>query len=290
MYPNALQELGRRYLLKIYELSAGGLHDEVDHKQLESELEYSSEEMRSAYRYLFDKGWVDSQCRVPCVRITTPGIEEAARIMAQTYAAKEFRVLKTIYETKHKAFNGWVDLNDLERELPDIPRQELYMILKDLEERKGLIDSIDQAVWIAPAGIEELEQAERDPNHSTQYFPAQIINNYTLNVQGDNKANIQQGGQGNTQTNIVIGSDFEQAIKQLLTGIEQSQTLAPIQKIRTKGDIQTLNELALMEKTPEIIEEAETRVTAIQSVLSTTADLVSLGTVVIPIVRAAFGI
>jgi hypothetical protein len=290
MNPNALQELRWRYLLKLYELSEGGLHDEVDLNRLKPQIGMTREEIRSVERYLLDKDLISYKCRVMCVRITTRGIDEVERIMAQTYAAKEFRVLKTIHETKHKAFNGWVDITDLEKALPDIPRQELFMILEDLEERKGLIGSIDQAVWIVPAGIEELEQAEREPNHSTQYFPAQIINNYTLNVQGDNKANIQQGGQGNTQTSIVINSDFEQAIKQLLAGVEQSQALAPIQKLKTKGDIQTLNELALMEKTPEVIEEAETRVTAIQSVLSTTADLVSLGMVIIPIVRAAFGI
>jgi hypothetical protein len=290
MNPNALQELRWRYLLKLYELSEGGLHDEVDLNLLKPQIGMSREEIRSVERYLLDKDLISYKCRVMCVRITIRGIDEVERIMTQTYAAKEFRVLKTIHETKRKAFNGWVDITDLEKELPDIPRQELFMILGDLEERKGLIGSIDQAVWIVPAGIEELEQAEREPNHSTQYFPAQIINNYTLNVQGDNKANIQQGGQGNTQTSIVISSDFGQAIKQLLAGIEQSQALAPIQKIKTRGDIQTLNELALMEKTPEVIEEAETRVTAIQSVLSTTADLDSLGMVVIPIVRAAFGI
>jgi hypothetical protein len=208
----SLQEMAWGFLEKLYELSEGGLHPEVNYKQAQSELGYPENQMRGVVQYLQNKGLVSFECRVTCIRITSRGIDEV-------YQAKKF------------------------------------------------------------------------PDRPTEHFPANITNNnYTINVHGDNRANIQQGGQGNTQTQIVIGSDFEQAIKKLLTGIEQSDSLPPLQKIRTRGDIQTLNELALMEKTPEVVKEADTRVTAIQSVLSTTADLVSLGMVVIPIIRAAFGL
>jgi hypothetical protein len=104
MNPNALQELRCRYLLKLYELSEGGLHDEVDLNRLKPQIGMSREEIRSVERYLLDKDLISYKCRVMCVRITTRGIDEVERIMAQTYAAKEFRVLKTIHETKYKAF------------------------------------------------------------------------------------------------------------------------------------------------------------------------------------------
>ncbi len=78
-------------------------------------------------------------------------------------------------------------------------------------------------------------------------------------------------------------------IKQLLAGIEQSQSITPLQKIRVRGDVQTINDLARVEQTLEMIAEANTRIAGIQAVLSTTADLVSLGMVVIPILRATFG-
>jgi hypothetical protein len=97
------------------------------------------------------------------------------------------------------------------------------------------------------------------------------------------------GGHGNTQTNIVVGSNFEDAIRQLLAGVEQSQVLSPLQKIRVKSDVQAVNDLARVEKTPEIVTEARSRIDGIQTVLSTTADLVSLGMVVIPILQAVFG-
>jgi hypothetical protein len=115
-------------------------------------------------------------------------------------------------------------------------------------------------------------------------------NSYTTNIQGHNYGGIQQGGQNNTQTNIVtISRQFEEATNKLLVAVEESQNINPIQKIKVKGDVQVLKELAPLEKTPEVIQEAGARIGAIQSVLSTTADLVSLGMVVIPMIRAAFG-
>jgi len=219
---------------------------------------------RSVVKYLESKDLISFKYRVPCVRITTRGIDEIERVMAQSYAAKEFRVLKTIHETKHKAFNGWVNLDDLERELPDIPRPELFMILKDLEERKGLIGSVDQAVWIVPAGIEELEQAEQHPNRSTQYFPAQIINNYTLNVQGDNRANIQQGTHGSTQ-NITLTNnpDIDQAIRSLLE-LLQASSIPDDDKEEIQGEIDKVSKLALKEPAPGLLERAKNRLDLIK--------------------------
>jgi hypothetical protein len=60
-------------------------------------------------------------------------------------------------------------------------------------------------------------------------------------------------------------------------------------KLQASGRIRMTTAVARVEKTPEIATEAESRIAGIQTVLSTTADLVSLGMVVIPILRAAFG-
>ncbi len=245
MNPDALNELRWLYLIKLYELSEGGLHDEVNIRQLESELGYSRDEARSAVKYLESKDLISFKCRVPCVRITTRGIDEVERIMAQTYAAKEFRVLKTIHETKYKAFNGWVNITDLERDLSDIPRHEFLMILEDLEKRKGLIGSIDQAVWILPAGIEELEQAEQYPNYSTSNFPAQIINNYTVNVQGDNRGNIAQAGQGNNQscTNHQPISQILLKLAELIEAVKQADFEDKDEIVRDLEKVQQLAQL-----------------------------------------------
>jgi hypothetical protein len=51
-----------------------------------------------------------------------------------------------------------------------------------------------------------------------------------------------------------------------------------------------VHQLAHMEKTQEVIDTASTKIDSINSVVSSTADIVSLGVVVIPIVRAFFGL
>lgn len=90
--PNALQEMAERYLTKLYELSEGGLHPEVDQRQMQSELEISLEEAGRAIEYLQSKDLVSGQCRVPCIRITTRGID----VMQNSHEVKEIRVLQKI--------------------------------------------------------------------------------------------------------------------------------------------------------------------------------------------------
>jgi hypothetical protein len=156
--------------------------------------------------------------------ISPIGAKEVERTMAETYAEKAFRVLKTIHETKNKESNGWVNIWDLQKELPDISSHELNMILGDLEKRKGLIDSNDQAVWMIGPGIEELEQAQRHPERSTPNFPA-YINNYTVNIHGDNQGNIAQASQGNNQSviNHQPISEILPKLAELIEAVKQAE-------------------------------------------------------------------
>lgn len=76
--------------------------------------------------------------------------------MQEKYSDKELRVLTTIFEMSEGQAKKWILLDDLEKTL-QMSQNELYPILKNLEERKGLIESLNEAVWIVPAGIEKLE-------------------------------------------------------------------------------------------------------------------------------------
>jgi hypothetical protein len=101
---------------------------------------------------------------------------------------------------------------------------------------------------------------------------------------------VQVGGIKNTQTNTVnVSSDFTDAIKKLLDLVESS-SLTPVQKIKTKSDIQTIQELAALEKSPEVIEAANSKIEAVKEVISMTADMTSLGMTIIPIIQAVFGL
>ena len=56
------------------------------------------------------------------------------------------------------------------------------------------------------------------------------------------------------------------------------------------GDIKTIQQLGQIEKTPEVLAAANSKIDTVSSVISSTADIVSLGMVIIPIIRTWFGI
>ncbi len=116
-------------------------------------------------------------------------------------------------------------------------------------------------------------------------FPANIYYNaFNAPIIG-----IQQGGQNNTQNNIQnINPDFTKAIDDLLALIENS-SLNKLQKINAKSDVQIIRDLADLEKTREVLELANSKIEAVKEVISMTADMTSLGMVLIPILQAAFG-
>ena len=100
---------------------------------------------------------------------------------------------------------------------------------------------------------------------------------------------VQVGGQNNTQTNTVnTNSDFTKAINDLLKLVENS-SLNPVQKIHTKADVQIIKDLADLGKSPEVAQLANSKLEAVKEVISMTADMTSLGMVLIPIIQAAFG-
>ena len=121
-------------------------------------------------------------------------------------------------------------------------------------------------------------------------------NEISFNSQGEAVFNepvyggVQIGGHHNKQTNIVnVNSDFTQAIKKLLTLIDNS-SLNPVQKIHTKSDVQIIKDLADLERSPEVLNLANSKIEAVKEVISITADMTSLGMVLIPIIQAVFGL
>ncbi|MEJ7862396.1 MAG: hypothetical protein WKF90_12270 [Pyrinomonadaceae bacterium] len=108
---------------------------------------------------------------------------------------------------------------------------------------------------------------------------------FTGNVYGG----VMIDGKNNTQTNTVnVNSDFTEAIDKLLNLIENS-SLNPIQKIETKSNVQIIKQLAVLDKSPEVLEVATSKIEAVKEVISMTADMTSLGMVLVPILQAAFG-
>jgi hypothetical protein len=97
------------------------------------------------------------------------------------------------------------------------------------------------------------------------------------------------GGRNITQNNIQnINPDFIKATDDLLALIENS-SLNGLQKINAKSDVQIIKDLADLERTPEVLEIANSKIEAIKEVLSMTADMTSMGLTLLPILQAMFG-
>lgn len=101
--------------------------------------------------------YIDEELEKTEITKPTPNILQNMKSITETsYAEKENKVLRAIYEMGKGQPEVWVLIDDLSKAL-EMPSQELYPILNDLEDRKGWIGSVDAAVWMIPAGIEVLE-------------------------------------------------------------------------------------------------------------------------------------
>jgi hypothetical protein len=143
---------------------------------------------------------------------------------------------------------------------------------------------LPQQVYIDLANrVKQMELESRMPK------PAQSAAPGSINIQGHNFGPIQQAGQGNTQ-NVTINAQFNAKIDELLNLIDVAQELSPVQKLKANTDIRYVQELSKLEPSAEVQEEAKSRLDGVTSVISLSADLVSLGMPIIQIIRAFFGV
>jgi len=213
------------------------------------------------------------------------GVELADQMENENKTVNRYKVLTEIYNLSKANPVMPVSIYDIEKHT-QIFDQEMNGILLYLEER-GLIEFPGgDIVRIKGRGIDEIESTQNHPDQRTENFPPSI--SYTMHIHGDNYGGLQQGGEDNTQNNqININPDFMKAIEKLLDLVGKS-SLTPVKKIKTKADIHSINELANLERTPEVIEEANSKIEAVKEVISMTADMTSLGMVLIPVLQAAF--
>jgi hypothetical protein len=212
-------------------------------------------------------------------RITPRGMDEAERVMKANFAEKERRVLQKLYDERDRRNTNPHEPKELAREL-NIDIREVYDILTELEQQY-FTAGVDQAVWIAPAGIKLIESGG-------QHGGASVPNvSFTTNIHGPMYGGVQQGGQGNTQNiSTQIGS-FDEAANKLLGLIENSD-LTPANKIMVNGDVQTLIQLNKLEKTSEVKEAARSKLSILDKTLSVSADLYTLAIPLMPLLLAPF--
>jgi hypothetical protein len=110
----------------------------------------------------------------------------------------------------------------------------------------------------------------------------------TINIAGDNFGPVMQGGQGNVQ-NVVVNVQLNAKIEELVQLIEQSDDLGALKKLKACSDLRYLQGLGALEESNETREAARIRLDDITSIISLSADLVSLGMPILQIIRALFG-
>ncbi len=247
------------------------------------ELEELSDVGRDFYPILrqigaHGKGWLKHSNLV--VRITADGIEDAEELIEMQMVEKERMVLEKIYDLGGPTHMDLVPIEKLRQEL-GMTFRELNGILLDFERKRGWVGGPDEAVQLTPGGVREAENPGGDRAAAVKYethFHAPFQGGFNQGPGGTQNISIQN-----------IKNEFDDAIYQLLSGVEGSTQLSPVQKMTLAGDIKTIQQLGQIEKTSEVTEAARSKIDAVNAVVSATADMVSLGMVVIPIVRAWFG-
>jgi hypothetical protein len=259
---NALQEMAWRYLETLYERSKGGIHPETDAYKLQADLGFSHAEFGSAGDYLVSKDLITWQCAVPNVRITPRGIDS----MQNSYAEKETRVLKVIYELSGQNTTKIVGFHETVPAVGMTDR-EVSGICKGLEER-GFIDwPGGDYVTITRAGIQAIDSLGQPPPKSGD--------TYNLHI-GTSHGPIQQGARNtqNIQINVTNNPDFDQAIQSLLQLIGSSSL--PV-KDEIQEQVVQVNKLALQEPSPGLFEKAKFRLSMIEVGLKGTDLLIKAG-------------
>jgi len=225
------------------------------------------------------KGWLKKSGSV--VRITADGIEKAEELLRMQMVDKQRFVLRRIYDVGGPTHMDLVPIATLQKELA-MGFGELNAILLEFERKKGWVEGPDEAVQLTPAGVREVEHSGGDPHVGVKYET-----NFYAPFQGG----FNQGPGGTQDINIQNSTPaLDEAIHKLLTAVEQSSQLSAVQKMMLAGDLRTLQQLGQMEQNPEVIEAATSKIEFVNSVISSTADMVSIGMVVIPIIRSFFGI
>lgn len=191
--PNALQEMSKRYLETLYELSEGGLHPEVEAHTVISQAGLSQEEARPVHRYLESKDLISWQCRVPCVRITTRGIDA----IQNSYEYREALVLKSIYDLSQQNTSKPVFLHELESQLTLLDARMITGLCKGLDEQ-GFVewpDDVDSYLYITRRGIEAINSQSKQKTNSG----GDVYHTHIGTIHG--AAHIGPGGIQNVQIN-----------------------------------------------------------------------------------------
>jgi hypothetical protein len=265
MNSNEIEDLRRRYLYRLYELSGQSTIEEVPFNRIDEDLGISDEDDTKIVMYLQEKN-LAGYSTSGHVSITARGIDEVERIMAETYAEKMRMVLKKIYDMSGPPYTNEVIYFNLLREL-GMNGRELNPILDDFRNRRGWLgESSDESVCLSPEGVLEVENSrvERSRGGGGDV--------YQTHIHGPNYGGIQQGGKGNTQNVTLTNTnnpDLDRALASIVELIRSSQ-IPDDDKQELEDEVGKVNKLALREPAVGLLERAKSRLDMIKLAITGT--------------------
>jgi hypothetical protein len=182
------KELRDKYLLALFKKQKeANFSCSQSNKDLCSELgiEYNGEAL-AICKYLEGKGWMEWPGGFDWVNITILGREKAEEMENKRFEEKERLVLQKLYDERH----GRLDKRgltpaELSKAL-DLDEREVVEISMGLR-NKGWIGGTDEADWIVPAGIKEIEQI---PEPATPHVYIQHAQNSPIQIGNQNKQTV----------------------------------------------------------------------------------------------------
>ncbi len=140
-----------------------------------------------------------------------------------------------------------------------MPAEQFIKIVMELNDDLLVILNNQGALWMTPLGIEEVENRRNQQNTTSG------ITQNTTNIHGSNYGGIQQGGQNNTQNITVTNNpEFDKAIAGILEVIK-SASINNEDKEELLADVKAINNLALKEPSPNLIERAKSRINLLEA-------------------------
>lgn len=264
------ERMREAYLIALYKSHAGNYGGDRPNREVCNEAGIDFDTAASTIcQYLQRKNFVSWKAGFDWVHLEPEGMFEAERIMKQSYAEKETRVLKTIYEISAQNTVKPVGFHEL---VPAVGMgdREVSGVCKGLEEQGYIEWPGGDYVQITAAGIHAIELLGQ-PN------PKSGGDTYNMNI-GTLHGAAQQGSGNIQNVNITITNnpDFDKAILATLELIKASGL--PDDEIEElQSEVARLNRLMVTELKPGLLERAKARIDVVKLGLAVTQALITAG-------------
>ena len=258
-----------RYLLTLHKLSEETTRP-VGAEDVESHMGMEPFELEKVATYLVCEGFIN-QITFTTIALTHSGLKEVERLLSLHYEEIEGRVLWMINYLCGGSLTKLVLISALARRLVRDER-EMYPIVNDLDERKGLIKALNEAVLLLPAGKEALQESLRPQKPVAEsQKPGDTYNTTIGTIHGPTQVgshNVQ-----NIQVGVTYNPEFDQAIAGLIQLI-QASGLKHDDAEELKEEVAKLSRLALSEKKAGLLEKAKGRIDIVKVGLQGTEVLI----------------